>query len=164
MCISSRKSSWGGPSGGLMKQTFIVEPSEPLGWGEEDGKKRASRRMSCVGPSRHWPLISYFNKVAPRCPWCLPVAWGSGKSQTGGGHNIIPNAHPSSSLLPMQCCIIYIQEHAGAGSPYPYPSLTMQTFCFIFMVQISDGRGISIAMEKKCSGWETFGLLPHWHI
>lgn len=78
-----------------MKQTFIAEASEPLGRGAGDGKKRASRRMSCVGPPRRWPLISYFNKVAPRCPWCLPVARGCGKSQTGGGHNIIPKAHPS---------------------------------------------------------------------
>lgn len=61
--------------------------------------------MSCAGPSRHWPLISYFNKVAPRCPWCLPDAWGSGKKTKQEAAITYFYSSRSFSLFPLKCSI-----------------------------------------------------------
>lgn len=65
------KRAFQGPSEGLMKNTFMANPSK-----SQAGQRRESAAGCHVRVWNVRPLISSFNKVAPRWPWCLTVAWG----------------------------------------------------------------------------------------
>ncbi len=131
------KRAFQGPSEGLMKNTFMANPSKKPGW-----RRTEQRRAPAAGcHARVWnvrPLISSFNKVAPRWPWCLTVAWGSRVLNRSLAQHHYP---PSLSSL--------------------FSGIKTHMLCFPFHVTIWKSV-IKIKMLLNLSWWNLFHCLTDW--
>lgn len=91
------------PLEGLMKNTFMANPSK------KPGRWRARLRGTPAGGCyvrvcNVRPLISSFNKETPRWPWCLTVAWGSRAQHRSSAPRCYPAPLSSPyALLSMPC-------------------------------------------------------------